>query len=379
MNVEDYFGKLFQNNTEGDATAPIMGHLPDWFLAESNQIIYNGPVGIWDHANQTATNWFDGLAILTSFKIDGPQKMVTMKKRFLNSEAYGKAKAHGKLIITEYGTAGSTDPDKGMMSKLIGSLIPGDMTDNCACMVLKLGGGLVATTETCLLRRLDPDTLESNEKIDLSSLVNIASGRQLKDPNTNEVYNLTGSFLTGLKYHFVKFPACEELLTPKELVASTSIIASIPSRMTTCFSYYHTFGMSDKYLIMIEQPWMANAMKLITSKVKGTAFYDCLEWYPEEKNVFHVIEKETGKSIFDGKFKIMSKKSFFFLNIINCYEKKDVLIVDLVAYDSPQILDQMYLAKLRAGKFDNQDKSFISRFMIPLKEPSADQEGKKRC
>jgi hypothetical protein len=39
--------------------------------------------------------------------------------------------------------------------------------------------------------------------------------------------------------------------------------------MKTCFSYYHTFGLTENYLLMIEQPWVANSLKLIASKVKG--------------------------------------------------------------------------------------------------------------
>ena len=64
--------------------------------------------------------------------------------------------------------------------------------------------------------------------------------------------------------------------------------------MKTCFSYYHSFGMSAKYLVLIEQPWVANSLKLISSRVKGLALKDCLEWCPEEKNLFHIVEKETG-------------------------------------------------------------------------------------
>ena len=82
-------------------------------------------MGIWDHPNQTVHHWFDGLSMLTSFKIDGPGKTVQMTKRYLKSEAFEKARANGKLVTTEYGTAGATDPDKGMVSKLISSLIPG--------------------------------------------------------------------------------------------------------------------------------------------------------------------------------------------------------------------------------------------------------------
>jgi carotenoid cleavage dioxygenase-like enzyme len=37
--------------------------------------------------------------------------------------------------------------------------------------------------------------------------------------------------------------------------------------MKTCFSYYHTFGLTENYLLMIEQPWVANSLKLIASRV----------------------------------------------------------------------------------------------------------------
>ena len=123
--MSEHVTKLFQNNTEGESTGCITGELPDWFLSEVNQIIYNGPVGIWDHPNQTANHWFDGLSILASFKIDGPAKEIKLKKRFLKSEAYEKAKSNGKIIVTEYATAGATESGKGIMSKLVQSIIPG--------------------------------------------------------------------------------------------------------------------------------------------------------------------------------------------------------------------------------------------------------------
>ena len=68
------------------------------------------------------------------------------------------------------------------------------MTDNCAANVYKLGGSLVASTETCLLRRIDGDTLDTQEKIDMSGLVNIASARALTDPDTKDVFNIAGKY-----------------------------------------------------------------------------------------------------------------------------------------------------------------------------------------
>ena len=99
--------------------------------------------------------------------------------------------------------------------------------------------------------------------------------------------------------------------------------------------------------------------------MKGCSFYQCLQWYPDSKNVFHVIDKTTGKSV--NKLNYVSKTSFFFLNFINCFEdENDNLIVDLISYESPQLLEQMYLEKLRQGKFENDDKSNIHRYILPL-------------
>ena len=123
------FSKLFQNASEGEEKATILGQLPDWMFKEKFQVIYNGPAGIWDHQSQTVNHWFDGLSILVSLVIsndhDDGTKFVTLKKRFLASEAYQKAVTHGKLISTEYGTAGNKDPDKGLMSSIVSSIIPG--------------------------------------------------------------------------------------------------------------------------------------------------------------------------------------------------------------------------------------------------------------
>ena len=127
------FSKLFQNASEGEEKATILGQLPEWLFKEKFRVIYNGPTGIWDHRDGTVNHWFDGLSILVSLTISNDNdgtKCVTLKKRFLASEAYQKALTHGKLISTEYATAGNKDPDKGLMSSLVSSIIPGNNNKN---------------------------------------------------------------------------------------------------------------------------------------------------------------------------------------------------------------------------------------------------------
>ena len=118
------------------------------------------------------------------------------------------------------------------------------------------------------------------------------------------------------------------------------------------------------------------SIKLAASKIKGSTFYECLDWCPKEKNLFHIVSKETGKPLLP-KFKLISSDSFFFLNFINCYEDKDdnggdVIVIDLIGYDSPHILDQLFLNKLRSGKLDVKDKSKVMRFVVPFSVASTE-------
>ena len=54
------------------------------------------------------------------------------------SDAHEKAKANGKIIVTEYATAGASESGKGMMSKLVQSIIPGKDTRISGCLQLSL-------------------------------------------------------------------------------------------------------------------------------------------------------------------------------------------------------------------------------------------------
>ena len=357
------YKKLFINCSEGDEESELQGSIPTHLRGTA--FIFNGPTGKWDLKHESAKHFFDGFAMLQKFAVTADGSTVKLKKRFLQSDAFVKGDKYGKYVYTEYGTAGQGDPDAGLVSRMLSSIIPGEMTDNCSTSLYRMDGKLVAATETCLLRIVQPETLETGAKIDLSKLVNIASALPLKD-NANgggDLYNLAATFTTGLKYHFTKTPADDS--------SQTAVLSTIPSRLKTAFSYYHSFGMSEKYLVLIEQPWVANSVRLAASRIRGEALKDCLEWRPEEKNIFHVVEKDGGRRL-SQKYK--SKKPFFFLNHVNTFEAGgDLLVIDLVAYDSPEVLDAMYMEKLRgeeSAAFEFEDKSRLVRFILPLSPPS---------
>jgi len=78
---------------------------------------------------------------------------------------------------------------------------------------------------------------------------------------------------------------CNNVVLPTALSKMT-ILATIPSSCKVNFSYYHSFGMSENYLVFIEQPLIVNSMKLITSQIKGKCMHDCMTWSPEEQVVY---------------------------------------------------------------------------------------------
>jgi hypothetical protein len=42
------------------------------------------------------------------------------------------------------------------------------------------------------------------------------------------------------------------------------------------------------------------------------------------------------------------------------------LVVDIIAYDSPEIIDKLYLKKLRNNEIDTKDLGYGCRFVLPL-------------
>lgn len=114
----------------------------------------------------------------------------------------------------------------------------------------------------------------------------------------------------------------------------------------------------------IEQPFV-----LVVSRVLAAAFTkaDCqkdwMEWRPDQKNVFVIVNKHTGK-VFKTEF--VSEKPFFFFHIVNCYEESDNIVIDVPTYNNPEFLMSLTVERLRAGDNDIGDLSRATRFVLPL-------------
>lgn len=148
-----------------------------------------------------------------------------------------------------------------------------------------------------------------------------------------------------------------------------SILATIPSSYKTCFSYTHSFAITEKYIIFLEQPLLVNGFKLATCTPKGKALNECLEWHPNEPTRFHVIEKSTGNHY---KLKYQSD-ALYHWHTINAYEDGDHIVLDVVAYDDASVIEKYFLTRMRANEWDNSCPPVPRRFVLPLGDEAVRQ------
>ncbi|XP_046405913.1 beta,beta-carotene 15,15'-dioxygenase-like [Ischnura elegans] len=353
--------QLFRSSEEQaePVQAVVKGDFPSW-LQGSFVRLGPGKFELGKTGDFMMNHWFDGYAIL--YKFDIKNGKVTFSKRFLQSDAYKRAVCVGRPVFTEYGTRSYPDPCKNIFSRMMSSLIP-DVTDNNVIGLYTMEDSMYVASETSILIRVDPKDLKTHEKTDLGKFVglNIASSHVVKDEKGTS-YCLGSSILSGIKHHIVKIPQSPSGKA-NDAWKKAKVLANIPSPYKVNYNYYHSFGMSPNYFVLIEQPMLVNAMKLISLPLKGKALKECMEWHPEEESRFVVIEKGSGKIV---PVKYKSSAPFFLFHHINTYEEDGHLIVDIIAYDSPELLDKLYLEQLRSNEFHYSDLGGGRRFILPL-------------
>ena len=68
------------------------------------------------------------------------------------------------------------------------------------------------------------------------------------------------------------------------------------------------------------------------------------------------------------KTKYFADDAFLVLHHVNTYETKNQLVVDLIAYPNDQIINKLYMEKLRNNEFSEEAPPQFKRFVIPIVE-----------
>ncbi|XP_061682546.1 beta-carotene oxygenase 2b [Syngnathoides biaculeatus] len=306
------------------------------------------------------------MALLHQFKISKGQ--VTYKSRFLSSDSYQANNENNRIAVSEFGTITVPDPCKNFFQRFLSRFELPKPTDNANVSIVTYKGDYYVSTETNMMHKIDPETLETMKKMNWSNF--IAVNNATAHPHIDldgTTYNMGNSYsLKGSYYNIIQVPQTKN--NNEETLEGAKVLCSIPSTDSAKPSYYHSFAMSENYVVFIEQPIKMDLLKIITGKLTGKSISDSFFWDPTLKTIFHLIHKKTGK-VSSLKYLAQPLSTF---HQINAFEDDGYLIIDLCASDDGQAISNYNVQNLRkSGEaldevYNTLCRVFPRRFVLPL-------------
>lgn len=301
-----------------DALA-VSGEVPTW--------LHGGLVRVtpaqMDFEKRTVGHWFDGMAMLNRFGFSGDGS-VSYGSRFLDTKARRDALASGGASINGF----ATDPCRSLFQR-VQSVFSPDLTDNANVNLARVGDEYIAMTETPIPVRFDPETLATlghDEGAKPFGLLTTAHPHH--DPDHNELINFAAHLGRKSEYRIYARASATESRT----------LATLPVREP---SYMHSFALTDRYVVLIENPLVVNPLKLAFG---AKAFIHNYVWKPELGVRVHAFDRATGALT-----RSWTADPFFVFHTINAYEDGDALVVDLCAYEDASVIELLELKRLRSN------------------------------
>ncbi|XP_066566426.1 carotenoid-cleaving dioxygenase, mitochondrial isoform X2 [Amia ocellicauda] len=340
----------------------VCGQIPAWV---NGSFLRNGP-GKFEFGNDKYNHWFDGMALLHQFKIEAG--VVSYRSRFLRSDSYNTNCEHNRIMVSEFGTLAMPDPCKNVFQRFLSRFEMPKATDNASVSFVKYKGDYYVSTETNFMRRVDPESLDTMDKVDWSKFiaVNGATAHPHYDPD-GTTYNMGNSYgKQGSLYNIIRVPS--EKGAAGETLEGAQVVCSIPAVDKMKPSYYHSFAMSENYVIFIEQPIKLDLLKILTAKVRGKGLSEGICWEPKQDTVFHVCNKHTGQ-LSSVKYHAKPLSTF---HQINAFEQDGFLVMDLCCSDDGGHLGNFLIQNLRKSgealdeMYNSLCRAFPRRFVLPL-------------
>ena len=299
---------------------PLSGELPPWL---AGSLLRTGPAQ-FEAGATSMRHWFDGLAMLHRFTIAGGR--VSYGNRRLESHAYRAARERGRIAYSEF----ATDPCRSLFKRVQTMFAPGEaISDNANVNVAKLGERFVAMTETPLPVQFDPRTLATAEVAPFVAPGQLTTAHPHLDRATGGMINYAAKLGPRSSYRFFG-------LDPAG--TKPRLLASLPVREP---AYMHSFGLTERWIVLVEFPYVVNPLSLVLS---GRPYIENYRWKPERGTRFTLIDRAGGKV-----HQTATGEPCFAFHHVNAFERDGEVLVDLCAYENPGIVEDLYLERLRAG------------------------------
>lgn len=305
-------------------------------------LIRNGPAR-FEMGEQSYNHWFDGLAMLHAFTFARGE--VAYQNRFLRSRSFTEGEASGRIRRAEF----ATDPCYTLFGRVMALFSP-PITDNANVNVHRMGGQMVALTETPLPIRFDAETLETLGVLEWADALKgtVTTAHPQEDPETGAIYSYMAHFGRRHQYHLTRLDPGS---TTRHRVAFMPVDRP---------AYMHSFAMTTKHLVLVEYPLVVNPVNLLTS---GVPFIRNYRWEPERGTRFQVFDRDHGTHL--GTWQA---EACFAFHQLNAFVEGDDLVIDLAGYEDASIIDQLYLEPLRRGATHGV-RAMPWRFRLALGDP----------
>ncbi|XP_074107320.1 neither inactivation nor afterpotential B [Cotesia typhae] len=363
---------IWMRSCEEEVVEPIFGKttgvIPKWL---KGTLLRNGP-GNLKVGNYEFDHLFDSSALLHRFHISDGK--ATYQRRFIQTDVYKRNQQAQRIVLTEFGTKAAPDPCQSIFHRVSAIFNPADnASDNTMISVYPFDDEFYTFTEFPVVHKIDPVTLETKKKVNISKHVGIVNHTShphvIKDGTVFNVGLSVGS--KGPEYSVIKFPIAQN--ADKSMFDQAEIVGSVPARWRMNPSYMHTFGITDNFFIIIEQPLAISFTKMVKCHLMNQPLCTCLKWHDDQNTLIHLISRT------DGKLKrTFTAEKFFFFHTINQFETldKDYIVLDLCCYKDAKMLDCMYIESIKnMHKNPNYAELFRGRplrFILPLGEDGHD-------
>ncbi|WP_276301156.1 carotenoid oxygenase family protein [Halorussus lipolyticus] len=350
-------------DTEHDGLAlDVDGEIPAWL---SGSLVRNGP-GRFEVGGERVEHWFDGLAMLHKFRFEEGGGKVCYSNRFLRTEAYREAVEEGRLT-SQFATSGSyLDQLRSFLD---------DPTDNANVNVDRVGGEYVALTETPRRVRFDPTDLSArgDQTYADDMTVHHVTAHLRHDDRRGETVGYATQFGRTNKYHVYR------------VLDDSTANGARPSRVPVASleverpAYLHSFGLTRRYAVIVEPPFVVNPMRFLLPGSGG--FIDKFRWKPERGTRFLVFDRETGDLTAER-----TAPPFFFFHTVNAFEDDETgeIVVDLVAYEDAAIVRDLFMASVEGDREDSAADAGpvldaatgeLARFRVPVEDSGRGADG----
>lgn len=239
-------------------------------------------------------------------------------------------------------------------------------TDNTLVTLYPIGDNFYALTETACVNQIDPKSLDIIERTymnrHLGVVIVTAHPHVLADGSAYNVGHSIGS--SGGVYNIIHFPKGDKS------VEEAKVIAKVPARFKFHPAYIHSFGMTEKYFIILESPFVVSIPSLFKSSLMTLSYVQCLMWLTGENSRIILIDRETNTLSHT-----FYADPFFCFHTINQFEKNEEIIFDMCCYENAGIVDAAHVDKILKNDLERARKISPKalRFILPLKSNNLDE------